>query len=265
MKTKYIFLTSFVLSFSVMTFAFLVYYQLNLVDLKKYPVDNNQKNVPILKAELADSKTLLLALDEGDNQYFTLIKFNAIQSKVSVAIVPQSLDLEIIGRTLGDSFEYAGIMQCVADLKLELGVPIDYYISLDCNSLSTMTSSLISGTFKGEIPSSLTEYFYDGIVDIQTLISLITLDPTRLNNEEGYIFLEKLILSSIEMNLQNILDYIIDDIQTMSSQVFTNLNVQSFNRLKRIMTLLCQNPVIFQSNIITVENKLEVCDVLFHQ
>lgn len=257
MNSRRVFILSFTLTFSVMLCAFAaIYWSLGISP--KQAADATKTDVPILKAGLDDSKTLLVCAKEQDTQFFLLIKFNALQNKVSVASIPSSLPLDKVGQTLSQSFDYAGMLQCVSDLKQQFDIAVDYHILCDYDGLGGIISSFSDFRLEelGEsLPESVKNILLAGSesLDPKTIVNILKMAASTLDSEIGLEFLNNSALILLKNNLENLRDYGATDIKDNFSYLTTNLNVQALDKLHRILSLLCENEVSFERLVLSDE------------
>ena len=252
-KTK-AFLYTFGISFSIT----LICYGILYWTIPPKSVDKNQQNVPILTAQAQDSKTSLIVLNNKDSNFFFLLKLNGIQKKVGLISIPPDFYITNSGRTMEESFEYAGIMQCVQDLSNEFDLNIHYHILCTEENLSNIISSF-SGVYIDKIsnflPPSINNLIFKGTdyMDIATFTSTVSKLGVYLDNNIGIEFLNNIGIYLIKNNMDNIGAYVIDDIKKNFSHLNTNISTEDFERLKRIMSLLNNSQVEF-SNVVLNQN-----------
>lgn len=181
----------------------------------------NQNNIPITKATISDSKTILVYLHSQTDGAFLLIKLNAVNNSASVTAIPADYYISHRSRTLAQSFEYAGIMQCVQDLSEHLDTDINYHLDLDCEKLPQFDLSFISAGTASDIP------FTD-------LLSLASLTAQAIKNNISEI--QSLFLPIIPANF---------------SYLYTNMGKTEIAHISRILTLLVQNNADFDCTVLT--------------
>ncbi|MEG1050352.1 MAG: hypothetical protein RSE24_07420, partial [Oscillospiraceae bacterium] len=247
MTGKRVFFLSFFLTFFVMVCTFMgLYWVLDITP--RETAGARQMGVPILKPETDDSKTLLLCAKADSTQFFFLIKLNAIQNKVSVVSIPRSFELSKAQRTLQESLDYAGMLQCVYDLKQQFDIAVDYHLLCDYENLGSITQSFC-GFHAGELGSSLPPQVQELLlktndyIDANLITNLLKLSAESLDNELGIDFLNKSACCILKYNIANLKDYGIAGIKENFSYLTTNLNVQSLDKLYRILSLLAEKEV----------------------
>lgn len=260
------FLYSFGIAFSLMLICYSVLYW----TIPPESVDKSQKNVPILTAQPQDSKTTLLVLNNEDTNFFFLLKFNGIQKKVGLISIPSDFYIESCGRTILESYDYAGIMQCVQDLSTEFDLNIHYHLLCNEKTLSKIISSF-SGIYVDKIndftPQSVKELIFKGTdyMDIGTFISTVAQLSVYLDNTVGLEFINNIGMYLIKNNMLNIAAYSIDDVKKNFSYLKTNIATEDFERFKRIFTLLNNSEVEFSNILLKQDTAQEDITRLFKE
>ena len=237
MQSVKTFLVTFLSSVCIVLLSFAALYW--AVTPSDTQVDTNQTGIPIVSAESGDVKTVLITTDAESARFFFLLKLNGIEPKISLAAIPSGYQLAAPGRTLTESFEYAGIMQCVQDLGEELNVKIDYHLLLDKDGLKQLTSSFGDVSFNSHlVPDELYSFFSGASIDTNTLVDTVCSYASYLDNEQGLTLLTGIAMHLIENNMPNIQSYTLSDITDSFSYLSTNIGTQEAARLDRILTLL---------------------------
>ncbi|MBE6878286.1 MAG: hypothetical protein E7488_03860 [Ruminococcaceae bacterium] len=255
MKQTKVFFATFFISFSVMLCCFTALYW--IVEYSSpYPAAEGQTGVPILIPDYNDTKTALIVMDAESADFFFILKLNALQNKVCLVSVPSSFFLSQVGRTMGESMDYAGIMQCVQDISRQFDISVDYHLMCDKTALDKIISSfsgLHTENLAG-IPQSVSRYLLKSseYIDTTTLVNAVDMSASVLDNPVGIEFLNLAGLALIENNMQNIHDYALSDIKNASSRLTTNISTQDTDRLRRIVNFLLQSKVQF--------DRLVLCD-----
>lgn len=222
MQSVKIFFITFLSSVCVVLFSFgILYWSVSATD--SYTA-TNQNSIPLAVADSSDNKTTLVFADNGENSVFLLIKLNAVDKKVSVTAVPADFSAAA-GRTLAESFEYAGIMQCVEDLSVSSDIAIDYHIVLNSEDIQNLSSS-----------------FAD-----------INLPHILASDNPGY--LAQTAASVIENNLTNIQNYTLAYIPKNFSYLSTNIGKTEAAKLNRILNLLQRSRAEYTSAVISHSGK----------
>ncbi|MBR2028107.1 MAG: hypothetical protein IKA10_03820 [Oscillospiraceae bacterium] len=149
MQTFKTFLITFLSSVCIVLVSFAALY--HIAAPLPHTAGTQQGGVPITRATAADNKTTLVFLQNETDSIFLLVKLNAVDSAVTVTAVPPHFYLPLCSRTLLQSFEYAGIMQCVQDLSVQLDATIDFHLVLDSDSLPLIDISFLSKETTGSV------------------------------------------------------------------------------------------------------------------
>ena len=137
-----------------------------------------QDNIPMANAGSQDNKTTLFSLQDDNIHMFFIIKLNAVDKEISVTAVPSDYYISHSNRTLQDSYNYAGIMQCVEDLSRQLDIVTDYHLVLDSKTYSLLSDKLTAENsfplFASLSPSEaavyITEFIRNNISEIQAML-----------------------------------------------------------------------------------------------
>lgn len=249
MKRIQAFFVTFVITFCVMLCMFAGLYWFVSSDVRA--AETKQEKVPKTEVQPEDSKTTLCVLESGGQQFFFLIKLNAIQNKVSVVSIPSYFYLDKAERTLGESMDYAGVRQCVQDLSEQFDLKISYHMV--CN---TVLASKIMGSFTElelggiSIPEKAAEYLKGDRADINSIVGAVELAAAGLNNPEGIEFLNISLYSLIKNNMVNLKEYVPDEIKGNFSQLNTNLGTQELDKLEKIAGYLCNENVEYSRLVV---------------
>ena len=192
-----------------------------LITPSQKPTGTNQDNVPITRPTSADNKTTLVFLQKESGSIFLLVKLNAVDSKVEITAVPPRFYLPRADRTLLQSFEYAGIMQCVQDLSQHSDITIDYHLVLDSDSTPLIDTSFLNEETAGSISLTDCEAFAGHTAQ------------TIKGNMTG---IQTVTLPSLHKNL---------------SFLHTNIGKTEAAQLDRIFTLLQRSEVEYSFDVIS--------------
>lgn len=112
--------------------------------LRQTPVDTPQSGVPIARATAGDVKTLLVMTGEDKPETFVLLRFDALQNRISAVAVPGQAVMLVNGaaRTLAAAASSAGPAQAAAVLKSTLSIPVDNYLFCSGDDLAQLVSGL---------------------------------------------------------------------------------------------------------------------------
>ncbi|MBQ7283791.1 MAG: hypothetical protein IJW74_02920, partial [Oscillospiraceae bacterium] len=252
MKSVKIFFTTLLSSVCIVLLSFAALYW--AIAPSHTQVGTSKTDVPLLTAESGDIKTALVATEIQHTRFFFVIKLNAVKTKISIAAIPADYHLAKAGRTLSQSLNYAGIMQCVQDLTDDSGIPIDYHLLLDEDSLKQLLSAFGDTnmqSFAHIIPQDIASFWSDTAIDANALADLLCRCAPQLDTAEGLEFLTHLTAHLIQNNTVNIQNYTLADITDSFSVLSTNIGVQQAARLNRIFTLLRRSEPQFETAAIT--------------
>ncbi len=98
----------------------------------------------VRRPDAGDAKNLLLAVREGEETAFVLLRFDALQGKACVMPLPGDLllDAEDGPRTLQQQDAYAGPGVASLELAQLLGVKVDHYLSIDRDALVALAQQM---------------------------------------------------------------------------------------------------------------------------
>ena len=212
------FLITFLSSLCIVLASFGALYWLSVPS--PHSAGTSQDNIPISRATAMDSKTTLVHLHSRTGSAFLLIKLNAINNSASVTAIPADYYIPHCGRTLTQSLEYAGIMQCVQDLSQHLDTAIDFHLDLDCEKLAQSDLSFISKETAGDIP----------FTDLLSLASVTA--------------------QSIKDNVTEIQSDLLVLIPSNFSYLYTNIGKTESAHISRILTLLMQSNADFDCTVL---------------
>ena len=217
-----------------------------------HPTDIKQSGIPITTAQKDDNKTTLLSLQLQDTQFFFTIKLNAMDKEISVTAIPSDFYLPSAQRTLSQSFEYAGIMQCVQDLSSYLDTTIDYHLYLDSDYLIKLAKTLdnnldLSHLINNDSLLQQTNQF----LSPQTFAGYIATTPHIFNNSSGLASLCSIITEIIKSDSLSLQNQTITEIQNNISYLATNIGKTEAIRIIRILSLLQHTSPQYNINILS--------------
>ena len=125
MTGKKAFLITFVTTLSFMLAVFGLLYL--MLDKDIIETDTNQPGVAVAPG-VYDTKNLFVCAGSDECRFFFVLRLNAPQSKISVVSVSPSYVYPSTGRSLSQSMEKAGVLQCIMDTEEEFGIEIDNYL-----------------------------------------------------------------------------------------------------------------------------------------
>ena len=254
MKQTKTFLATFFIAFSFMLCGFAALYW--IVDYTTpMQTGENRTDVPILTPDYDDSKTSLIVMDTQSADFFFLLKLNALQNKVSLVSVPSSFYLSAAGRTMGESMEYAGIMQCVQDICTEFDIAVNHHLLCDKTTMDSLLYSFsgFSADSFPDMPQSIKSFLLKGseYIDTTTLVNSVDMSAAVLDNPLGLEFLNAAGLQLVKNNMQNICDYALEDIKDNFSNLTTNIGTQDIDKLKRITGFLVNDSTVYNRLVLT--------------
>lgn len=217
MKAIKTFLITFMSSVCVVFISFAALYW--LITPSQQPAGTNQNNIPITGATGSDVGNALVFLQKDSDGIFLLLKLDAINSKVSATAISPDYYIPHCSRTVMQSFEYAGIMQCVQDLSQHLETDISWHLVLDKESLPLLAASFIAeadAAFSADAES----------------IAALAADVIKINMSE----IQSVLLPSIPKNF---------------SWLHTNIGKTEAAHISRILTLLMQNSPKFTHSVLS--------------
>jgi len=144
-----------------------------------------------------------------------------VDKQVSVTAIPADYHISAQNRTLAESFDYAGIMQCVQDLSESLGVVIDYHIFLEYEDIKKLSSTFVNA-------------------DIDAVLSMDSAKQLAVSAAD-----------IIKNNISNIQNYTLSDIPKEFSYLSTSIGKTEAAKLKRILTLLQRGQTEYSYAVIT--------------
>ncbi len=235
MRSLKIFLITFLTSVCLVLFSFTVLYRFSFPSLN--PADANGENIPIAAPDSTDNKTILIFANGEKSGIFALLKLNAVDKKISFVTFPKDFIPPKSSRSLIESFEYAGIMQCVQDLSECFDISINHHMLIDseiltaiCRSFSPVSCNIISSP----IPSNI-QCFEDNSIGIDELAYIM--DTQNELTEQELKFISEVCLKIIQNNLENIQNYALSDIIKNMSYLTTDIGKQEIGKLSRIISL----------------------------
>ena len=240
------FLITFFSSVCVVLLSFLALYW--SAGSSQKAVDATKNDIPVAKAEVEDSKTTLILADFDSSQLFVLLKLNAIGQKITVATIPADYYFAASDRTLSQSFEYAGMMQCVQDMCDEFGIKIDYHLVLNKENLDMLTASFSDITAAEIAPFVPQDFQLDTnakSIKIKDMINFFEQNSPLLDNTEWQNFAAALTRVVVKNNISNIQNYTLTDIKNDFSYMLTNIGTQQAARLDRILSILSRTDTVF--------------------
>jgi len=205
--------------------------------------DTAQKGIPVKQPMADDTKTIFLHTGSDRRPFFFLFKFNAIQSKVSIVSISPDYRYSHTQRTLKQSMEKAGVMQCVLDTKEEFGINIDYYISCGWKHLGEIIQDFDEfgiDELGDRLPVPLKNFLLKEAekLDTDSLINAIVRREGFLNNDVGLAFLNECAYILVKYNGENLPRYAGRRMKSAYTDIDTNINTEVLKKLERIVTFI---------------------------
>ena len=237
-RTKAFFVT-FGISFGVVLAGYMVLYAIVGRSVQQQ-ADVPQQGIAALTVETEDSKTCLVVLDFDGMDFYTLVKLNAIQGKVNVVTIPASFYLDTAQRTLGQSMEYAGVMQCVQDISRQFDVSVDCFAVCDSEGIGALTENFRPLETAGiDVPQPVKKYLPDsGSVDADSLFAAVDYCSHTLEETAANEFVNVVLYRLVSENMDVMYSHLPDAIKHSFSQINTDIGTAQLSRLKRIAALL---------------------------
>lgn len=202
--------------------------------------DTPQQGIAALRVETEDSKTCLLVLDFDEARFFTLVKLNAIQGKVNVVGIPASFYLDTAQRTLAQSMDYAGVMQCVQDISRQFDVAVDCFMVCDSEAIGTLTKDFAPVEMDGiDVPRPLQRYLpQQGSMDGASVFGAVDYCSGQLEEAAANEFVNGVLYRLVRDNLQAMYSSFPQAVKDNFSAINTDMGTTQLARLKRIAALL---------------------------
>lgn len=217
--------------------------------------DNVQKGVPMMTPGPDDSRTVFVAVGDDESRFFFIVKFNGLQSKVSVVSVSPSYVYPGTGRTLIQSMEKAGVMQCVLDTKEEFGVNIDYYINCSWNGMRTLLKDFTEFGIEElgkDLPPVLKSFLLKEAekLDADSLINAVERRDNFIDNEIGLAFINECAYLLLKYNGENLYEYAGQQLKANYNSIDTNINTEALKEFERILNFINPNVTEYLREII---------------
>ncbi len=271
MSAKKIFLKSF---FYSLIFIFILYiallFMINSNDNEIQEIGVNQEGVSILAPAVDDSKNILIVLDGYENRFYYILNLNAIQNKVSLVSIESDFLLKDSETTLDENYLKAGIMQASFDLSKDFGINIDYYLSLNYETILELSKDFKDVNIKSisdNMPDMLKDLLLKSAeeIDINTIINLIIKGENILSTTEGTAFFNELLFFILRDNILDIDEEFTDSFKENFSYVQTNINTIAIEKLQRINSFFNLEDTMFLRDVIFLddENYLDKIEYIY--
>ncbi len=235
------FFITFVTTLSFMLAAFGVLYLMLERDIIE--TDTPQPGVAVAQPGVRDTKNLFIAAGDKECSFFYIIRFNAPQSKISVVSVSPSYVYPSTGRSLAQSMDKAGVLQCVMDTKEEFGIEIDNYLCCSWDEMRTILKDFQDFGIEhlgGSLPRSVQKLLLKSAekLDADSLINAVEKRGKFLDNELGLAFLNECAYMLIYANGENLYNYAGQRLKECYSLLDTNINTETLKDYQRIIRFL---------------------------
>lgn len=222
--------------------------------------DTRKKGIPMATPGPQDSSTVFVSVGDDDGRFFFIVKFNGFQGNVSVVSVSPSYIYPAAQRTLEQSMEKAGIMQCVLDTKEEFGINIDYYINCSWNGMRKLLRDFSEFGIEElgkDLPPVIKGFLLKEAekLDADSFINAAEKRNRFLDNEIGLAFLNEGAYLLLKYNGEKIPDCIGRQIKANYSSIDTNINTEALKGLERILGFIDPNIAEYRREIIISEEK----------
>ncbi len=264
MSAKKVFLKSFFYSLFIIIALYIGLLFIINNQPKSQEIDVNKEGVRILTPAVDDSKNILIVLNGFENRFFYILNLNAIQNKVGLLSIESDLFLKETDVTLNESYETAGIMQSSFDLSKEFQINIDYYLSLDYNTVLELSKNFDDVNVKSIIdgmPSEIQDLLLENQeeIDINSLINIISKGENILATSEGVKYFNDLLFFILRDNILKIDDEFVNDFKDNFSYIQTNINSIAIEKLSLINSFFSLTDTQFLQDII-YENDEKITD-----
>lgn len=253
MTGKKAFFITFVTTLSFMLAAFRGLYL--LLGRKTTRAGTDQPGVAIAPG-VHDTRNLLVCAGDDQCRFFFLIRLNAPQNKISIVAVSPSYVYEKTGRSLSQSMEKAGILQCIMDTKEEFGIEIDNYLYCHWDEMRTILQDFddFALDYLGEnLPRSIKSLLLKNaeMLDADSLINAVEKGRKFLDNELGLGFLNECTWLLMYANGENLHNYAGERLKQCYSRLETNLNTRALKDYQRIIRFLSPATTQYIRRVIT--------------
>ena len=253
MKQRHVFFAAFFSSMAVVLCAFGLLYM--IIDLRVSETDTPQKQVPMKMPGVEDSKTVFVAVGDEESPYFFLFKFNAIQDKIGILGISPSYVWEETGISVQESYEKAGVLQCITDIQEQLDINVNYYIQCSWRQLAQILGGLEDvgiDEMSENLPVPVKNFLMKNAenIDADTLINALDKAGGLLDNQLGLAFMNECAYLLIKHNLDNLCRGPGQTISDLYSQLDTNLNTRALERFENIISFFQLSEPQFSRQII---------------
>lgn len=260
-SAKKVFLLTFGLTLGVMLACFgLVYLAGGFGPGGKAEVNKPQKGISMQTPGVEDSKTMLLALGSEDAPFFFILKFNALQSKVGIMAVSPSFKAK--EDTLAHTLKRVGAMQCLMDLKEELGINIDYYLRVSWSGAAYLAKGLAPvdlQLWELGLPPAIEAFVLKRAqsLDADSLANAAAKAAPMLDNELGLAFLNEYMYGLICTNLESLPGVCGGRVKADYAALDTNIDTAALTRYGIIINFLLARDVQYPRQVIYSSDSLQ--------
>lgn len=253
-SAKKVFLLTFGLTLGVMMACFaLVYFAGGFGGGGKAEVNRPQKGISMQTPGVEDSKTMLLALGSEDSPFFFILKFNALQNKVGIMAISPSFKAR--DNPLQDTLKRTGAMQCLLDLKEELGINIDYYLRVSWSGAAYLAKGLAPVDLQLQelgLPPALEGFVLKRAqsLDADSLANAVAKAAPVLDNPLGLAFLNEYLYALISTNLESLPSVCGARVKADYAALDTNIDTAALTRYGIIVNFLSARDVDYPRRVI---------------
>lgn len=215
-----------------------------------------QQGVAINQPTVNDTRNLFVSVGDDNSRFFFIFRFNAPQNKISVVSVSPSYIFSTTGRSMAQSMEKAGVLQCVMDTEGEFGIDINNYLHCDWDDMRDILQDFTDFGLErlGEnLPAILKSLLLKNAdyLDPDSLINAVEKAGRFMDNELGLGFLNECAYLLLYTNGENLDKYAGDRLKESYSALDTNLNTRSLKDYRRIIRFLDPAVVEYVRRVIT--------------
>ncbi len=253
MKKFRVFLKTFIITLSLMSFCYFILYL--SIDNKASVTGENKFDVPINMPRVNDSKTLFLEVGK-ENPFFFIIKFNAIEGKVCIVSISPTYKYKTSDLTLAESLKKAGIMQCVLETSKEFDIKIDYFLECSWQELGLLIGDLSDfgiESLSKNMPKSIQNFLLKGAenIDGRTIVNAAEKASVFLDNELGLGFLNESAYLIIKNNINLLAETCGKQMKNNFNKFNTDINPEGMKNFERILNFLNIEGVEYPRCVIT--------------
>lgn len=225
------------------------------ISMSAKETDTPQKGVAAVRPGVEDSKSIFVQIGDDETYFYFIFKFNALQNKVSVMTISPSFIFSKTQRTLEQSRQKAGVLQCVVDTEEEFEVGIDYYLSCSWRQIAAIMHDFTDfgiAELGENLPLTVKNFLLKGAenLDGDSLVNAVKMAQKFLDNEIGLAFLNESAYMLIKTNLNSLPQTAGLQIKQNYSKLDTNINTQALERFNKIINFLADSQPDYVREII---------------